>query len=350
MIKLLTAELQSVSLHFIGNKTKDEDLVLTDTEVNISDLSLVEILTTYFTTSFYNKEDFYEFKHTSDLNLNEIYSYVSEIFARKTNFHTNTEKIAKYLYEKTLHPKIKSGELYIAYFKNCVIKGDVVDAVGIFKSENKETFLKINQLNGEYILDYEVSGININKLDKGCIVFNLNKESGYKVCIIDNANKNIEAQYWKDDFLNVVPCSDGFHNTKNYMSLCKGFVAQSKGSENELDRTDKIEILNKSLSFFKNNTHFDIDNFASQVFQNEEMQNSFIEYRNEIINKKKIQVSDEFDISSTAVKNQSKSFKSVLKLDKNFHIYIHGDKNLIEKGVDERTGKKFYKIYYDHED
>ncbi len=42
-------------------------------------------------------------------------------------------------------------------------------------------------------------------------------------------------------------------------------------------------------------------------------------------------------------------FKSVLKLDKNFHIYIHGDKELIEKGYDDAVGKKFYKIYYDEE-
>ena len=39
----------------------------------------------------------------------------------------------------------------------------------------------------------------------------------------------------------------------------------------------------------------------------------------------------------------------MLKLDKNFHIYIHGDKDLIEKGYDQTTGKKYYKIYYDEE-
>ena len=45
---------------------------------------------------------------------------------------------------------------------------------------------------------------------------------------------------------------------------------------------------------------------------------------------------------------QEKSFKSVLKLDKNFHIYIHGDRQLIEKGTD-ADGRKFYKVYYDKE-
>jgi hypothetical protein len=56
-----------------------------------------------------------------------------------------------------------------------------------------------------------------------------------------------------------------------------------------------------------------------------------------------------FDISEQAVKKQSRMFKSVLKLDKNFHVYIHGDRNLIEQGVDE-NGRKFYKIYYEKEE
>ena len=67
------------------------------------------------------------------------------------------------------------------------------------------------------------------------------------------------------------------------------------------------------------------------------------------LEKNEIVFPDTFNISPEAVKKQVKSFKSVLKLDKNFHIYIHGNKDLIEKGIDE-NGKKFYKIYYDKED
>lgn len=36
--------------------------------------------------------------------------------------------------------------------------------------------------------------------------------------------------------------------------------------------------------------------------------------------------------------------KLVVKLDKNFHIYIHGDKEKIEKGEDSKG--KFIKLYY----
>ena len=56
-----------------------------------------------------------------------------------------------------------------------------------------------------------------------------------------------------------------------------------------------------------------------------------------------------FEISAQAVKRQARVFKSVLKLDKNFHIYIHGDRELIEKGFDETVGKHYYKLYFEQE-
>lgn len=33
---------------------------------------------------------------------------------------------------------------------------------------------------------------------------------------------------------------------------------------------------------------------------------------------------------SQDAKKQNRSFKSIIRLDKNFHIYIHGDRKLIE--------------------
>jgi len=48
------------------------------------------------------------------------------------------------------------------------------------------------------------------------------------------------------------------------------------------------------------------------------------------------------------VKKQARIFKTVLKLDKNFRIYIHGNRELIEQGV-EKDGRKYYKIYFEQE-
>jgi len=56
---------------------------------------------------------------------------------------------------------------------------------------------------------------------------------------------------------------------------------------------------------------------------------------------------DNFTISESAVKKQARTLKSIIKLDKNFDIHIHNNRQLIEQGRDEKG--KFYKIYYKDE-
>jgi hypothetical protein len=48
-----------------------------------------------------------------------------------------------------------------------------------------------------------------------------------------------------------------------------------------------------------------------------------------------VDLAGDFTISDSAVKKQVRIFKSVIKLDKNFHIYVHGNRNLIKQGIDE---------------
>ena len=56
---------------------------------------------------------------------------------------------------------------------------------------------------------------------------------------------------------------------------------------------------------------------------------------------------ESYDISESAVKKQARAYKSVIKLDKNFHIYVHGNRELIEQGEDEKG--KYYKVYFKEE-
>jgi len=75
---------------------------------------------------------------------------------------------------------------------------------------------------------------------------------------------------------------------------------------------------------------------------------TFNQYRAAYQKEREIDIADNFNISESAVKKQARVFKSVIKLDKNFHIYIHGDRNLIEQGSDEKG--KYYKVYYQKEE
>ena len=55
-----------------------------------------------------------------------------------------------------------------------------------------------------------------------------------------------------------------------------------------------------------------------------------------------------FPISEEAVKKKQGLFKSVIKLDKNFTLYVHGDRKRMEQGSD-TDGRRYYKLYFDRE-
>ncbi|MFO8067480.1 MAG: nucleoid-associated protein [Bacteroidales bacterium] len=340
------ANLKLFALHKVGNKSADEGYSLSEGTMEISP-ELKDILTQYFVSSFKEVES-YHFYHENDLKYNEVYGFVTEIFENPAKLHSQSVNLAKHLYEKSLHPKIKGGEFYVAYFNDCMIDNESVDAIGIFKSEIKDTFLKVYSSNDNFEIESE-KGINVKKLDKGCIIFNSEKENGYISFVVDNSSKGAEAHYWIDDFLQLRQRRDEYYNTQNLLSMCKNYVTEEMPQQFEVSKADQIDMLNRSVKFFKENDNFDMDEFSSEVVGQAEVIESFKKYKNDYQSENEIELSDSFDISDSAVKKQSRYIKSVIKLDKNFHIYVHGNRDMIEQGTDEQ-GRKFYKIFYNEEE
>lgn len=336
--------LQHITLHKVGNKTTEDSYILSQNYLSLGD-EMKEILTQYFLSPF-KSDEYFQFYHESDLGLNEVYTYVSKIFDNPETLHEQSVNLAKHLYEQSNHPKIKGGEFYTVYFKDCMVGGETADAVGLFKSENKDTFLKVLLQEENFNLESE-QGINIKKLDKGCLIFNTCKENGYVVAIVDNTNKGVDAQYWIDDFLHVRQRQDEYYNTQNLLSLCKDFVTKELPQQFDVSKADQVEMLNKSVKFFKEKDNFDMEEFANEVIGQPEVIESFHQYKTDFQQERDIEIVDQFNISESAVKKQARSIKSVIKLDKNFHIYVHGDRKLIEQGEDEKG--KFYKVYYREE-
>ncbi len=100
--------------------------------------------------------EFYSFTFSNeDFTLNPIYNYALAIFESTKKFQEKTTDIAKHLYDMSIHPQIKSGDLFIAYFSKVCIDDEVTDAIGIFKSENRQAFLKLNQAENEFALHYD---------------------------------------------------------------------------------------------------------------------------------------------------------------------------------------------------
>lgn len=347
MMNFDNCKIDNIVIHEIGNKYEDGTLRLSVSGFSVEDSDIHGMLRSYFLSPF-KKEAYYHFAPMEEeLANNIVYNAIHAVFNDPSEFYDASVAITQHLFEQSNHPNIKAGELYIVHFQDCLLDEGTCDAIGIFKSENKDTFLKIILNNDSYHLEQE-SGINIKKMDKACLVFNVESEYGYKISILDRTN-SAEALYWTTSFLNLQQRDDDYFQTSNYLKLCKDFVKDVYNQENEISKADQIDLLNRSIDYFKNAETFNEALFKDEVVNDPEIINAFDEYKSYYQEQNDVALHEQFDVSGSAVKDGKKYFKHVLKLDKNFHVYIHGQKKYIEKGYDPERDMNYYKLYFREE-
>lgn len=331
--------IKNMIIHYVGNKVKDEELNISSEACDVNNEVTNQYLKQFFFSAF-KFELTYRFVHETDIKMNEIYNYVKQIFDSSDKFYEQSVNIAKHLYEVSVHPNIKSGELYVVYLQNCIIDDNVSDAVGIFKSESKDFYLQVNNNENGYGIECQ-QGINPKKLDKGCLIFNMS-DSNYKVYVVD---KNInDAMYWKKHFLMIEQEKNEYTNTANVLKTCKKYIAKKQNIEPE----KKLELIDNSVGYFENNEKFDIEKFTGKIFKNEEESDKFKVYLGSN------GIDDKFSISTNAVAKIKKTIKKSIHLDDRveikFNATVEDVASLIEKGYDREKNKKYYKIYYDDEE
>ena len=337
--------LQQLITHHIGNKLREEDIVLSH-ETTLVKPETKEFLLKYFLSTI-KAEEVYAFTHPVQLHQNDAFAAVEQIFKEPDSFIEQSQNLAKLIYEYSTHPKIQAGELNVAFLSEIIWDGKTLDAIGIFKSEKQLPFLKMNSSQSKFVIDHDF-GFEVDMIDKACIIFNTQKIDGYRVLIIDHANKADEAKYWKTDFLKIKPIANEFHQTQQMLSITKEFVTNKLSEDISVSKTDKIDLLNRSVDYFKTRDSFDKKEFEADVLQDDGIIKSFQRFNSQYRERNDVELEDTFDISLSAVKKQARIFKSVLKLDKNFHVYIHGNRELIEQGTDP-DGRKYYKLYFEKE-
>lgn len=343
MLELKETILTNCIVHVVGNRVREEKLVQSKKEIPMDD-ELLSQLTQYFLKPFSGNQESFRFYHEVDLKMNEVLGLTHNLLEGE-DFVSNSALIASHLFNETRNPAIKAGELFVALFEDVVYEGAICKAVGIFKAERKDVFFTIAEA-AKAVEFSSHHGVNQQKLDKGCLILNDDYHEGYRVFCYEQGGADTD--YWRNDFLNIAPREDKYFQTKELMTLCKEFVTERLPEEFNVTKTDQITMLNKSAQYFKENDNFQLADFSETVLENPEVSESFRQYKKEYENQVGVKLPNSFDIAASAVKKQAKVFKSILKLDKNFHVYIHGDRNLIEQGT-EQDGRKYYKIYYERE-
>jgi hypothetical protein len=349
MINLFNTHIESLSIHRVGNKSRNETIFLSQAPYTLND-EIVPLVKEYFFKPFREKEEnYYLFTHEVDLDYNEMYQFASQIFQNPTQIHEISKKITQHLFEQSSHPHIKTGEVYVTHLTNISIDNNVVDAIGIFKSEIKADFLQIEE-NKETLTMILQQGINLNKLDKGCLIFNYKKEEGYKILTIDN--NRYDARYWLEHFLSVDAFQDENFKTKKYLKFCQDFAKEVVLPAE--DKKEEVMFMNRSVNYFAKNDEFEESNFLNEVLENPDLISEFKSYKVDKGEKYSIEDVTNFPIANAAVTDARRSIKNVINLDTNIQIKLdfinpESAEKFVEKGWDEEKQMYYYLVYFNKE-
>ena len=128
-----TAKVEGIALAKVGNPQRGETLKMSKSLCRFGEEDSA-VLTFAFLKPFKNLER-YHFHHHANIELNELFGYVDNVFQDREEFLNQARKTARLLFEKSQHPNIKSGDLCMAFIDGIQVDGETCDAISIVKSE-----------------------------------------------------------------------------------------------------------------------------------------------------------------------------------------------------------------------
>ncbi len=349
MLDFSQTNIVRLAITWSGNKSLNEGVVIPkSTLVTVNDY-VHQILTTTFFKPFEKNEEYFYFTDDEDVSHNAAYQSCLRIFENPDVLSEEAATLTQRLYELSTDAKMKGGEFFIALFDGVVLEGETMPAIGIFKIVQKDSYLKVEKTPETFALTIG-EGIGTGKLAMAALIFGIDEAEGYRIMATDHVTKKDTPSVWLSRFLVTKPIEDNYFNTRHYMNLASEFITEKAPAKFGLDKTDTIDLLNRSALYFKENESFEIEDFTKTLFPEVDQQDVFKEFKEEYTQISEAPLADQFDISKQAMRKSSKFFKKVIKLDDNFHIYVHGRRELIERGFDEEKGQTFYKIFFDQEE
>lgn len=347
MINRASAKLHDLVIHSIGNQSVGTDIEYSARPFVFED----QILRDTFVDScldVFKEPLFYKFNVQAFSELgNTVHDECQKVFTGQVALYESSINIARHLFNKSTNSNIKQSFFITAFISDMLIDDELLNGILLCKLEIQDAFLHIDNIDEVWSMSQQY-GYLPGKIDKVCLVMNSNEEDGYKILNIDKTNPKGDARYWKEDFLNISLSGNDYTYTSDYIKLTSNFLKNRKPLDEVLEKGEEVKVLSRSQDYFKNNDKFEEDEYKKEVFQDNRLINAFDNYKEAWQEKTNRPLAQAFDLDDLAVNKQSKVFRSVIKLDRNFHIYVHGDSDKIMKGVDE-NGKKYYILYYNEE-
>jgi len=348
MINYSEATIQNIIVHKVGNQSKDEGIIVSAEPLQV-DEGMAELLTHYFLKPFTKVSETFQFVQREEPAVNQVKAVTHQLFEQPNLFYDSSVSLLEHLYGQSNHPHIKPGDLFIIFFKDVLLGDELTNAVGIFKAESKEDFLKVAQ-DARNLFVKKERGIGLRKLDKGCLVLQSALDDGAKVLSVDN--NSYDTEYWLYRFLDVEYIRDNNFTTRSYMEMCQSF-------SNEVLREDKgkkeqVDFLNQSVQYFDSNERVSLEDFGQSLFEQEQEQQAFKSYVSNYEVDNGVDLSDSFLISKSALQKQKRAIKNFINLDTNIQIKLdfknpESSRHFMEKGYDEQREMSYYKVFFNEE-
>lgn len=319
----------------VGNKNNGDGVAFAE---ELCPIEGVEGLLLKLIKSSFKFDDWKHFTYIDTLETNHAFRFVSKIFEDRDCLIKQANNLARHLYEQSIHPNIKIGEFYVVYLEKCEIDGIETNAVGLFKSESRETILTVRMESNRLVLSSE-EGMRLKKWEKGAVVFNVEKENGYKVAVVDNTTTKDDARYWTDNFLHVEDCHDDYHQTLELSEFCAGYLKQL----HEKSAVDCAIAARKTSELLASEGTVEIERLSALLCETEEQMADFLAYR-ETYEQDHGPLSSEVKVKPKAVKSKNVMKMNTLRLGSDFEVKVLNSSAHIEKG--EEKGKKYYKLYF----
>ncbi len=341
------AKLSSLSLAKVGNPLRTEPLRTSKELCSFSDEDST-VLTPSFLKPFKSLE-MKSFEHHSSLELNEVYRYAAAIFDNPEILLEQGRKISRHLYNTSKHPNIKSGDLCVALVKDVLVDGEPMMAISLIKSESRVPFLEIADTDGNLQLITH-QGISPDKIDKGCLILNTQKDKGYVVYTFDKTSAG--THFWMRDFLGVKFRKNDDYMTKRYADMAVSFAKE--GLPEEMEAEEKYRVANQAMSYFEEKDEFDLKHFREEALKEPAIIEKFDEFQANQDEEDGGKLEEKFTIAKNVAKKSGNKFRSAIKLDTGVNInfmpaFKDADSESIERGFDDAKKKKFIKIYYEEE-
>lgn len=347
MLKTTNAFITKATLQRVGNKLNNELSYSSEQEIPLTE-DEEKLLKSFFLNSIKLSYDILRFTHHISLDYNAVYDNSLKFFNKTISFIEYSNNILNHLFEKSNHPQIKTGELFIVKFDELQFQDTTTEAVGIFKVENKIDYLKFHLQDDA--LDFTINkGVKLQKIDKGCLILNTEQTSGYRVISIDN--NSYDANYWKKSFLDVEEVLNDSYQTKHHLQLLSSF--SNTMVENNDTFTQK-EFISQGIKLFQENETITKDLLQQELLEPFDVVDSYGEFKTQYKKENNLDLEENFNISESILKKEKRKIKSQITLDTKIQIKLDisdGDtvKDNIEKGYDNERKMHYYKVFYNEE-